>query len=108
MSLHTEVLTRTGGRVASLGDPSSRFYSDPEAVELIYRMVMDLDEADQNRFLGEFAGGQWAGVVIVNIAHPSYAELAAFVVGRPDVLLATPSGPPPPAVVILEGKGTAP
>lgn len=103
MTAETDLVAELGGRVAG-ADPRvlARWLENREPRDVVHACVMDLDDDQRAGFLEAWAE-PWSAVLIANARHPSLTELADYA-RRHDgtILLASPSGPPPPAVLVIE------
>lgn len=76
--------------------------------ELVFACTMDLDPAMREAFLEAF-GEPWQMLLVAHDRHPMLAEICSWVQGRDHtLLLASPSGPPEPAVAVFHRSGRCP
>lgn len=103
--------TQRFGRIAG-GDTDEAirvWLGGREPAEVITACVMDLPLGLREEFLEAWAD-DWHMVVVAHDRHPELMPIAEWATGQEGLLLlATKSGPTPPAVFLLtEGPGPAP
>lgn len=94
------------GQLPGLDDPSVmlQFTGDGREPEDVMMTILgDLDREGRLRAVTAIEELPDA-LVLLHTEHPCYAEIVAYCqAAERVVVLASPSGPPPPAVLILEG-----
>lgn len=92
-----ELLARVGGTLPS--SQSEWMVDDP--TRMIAACANDLDSEQLAGFKEAFEE-PWTMLLVLHCEHPSLMEVAGWAYGRADtILLASPSGPPPPALAIF-------
>lgn len=97
MTTRRDFVKALGGRVAGFDQPP---VGDPG--DVVAACALDLDPIVQAQFLEAFAD-DWQMLIVAHCDHPELLAIGEWAEAQEGVLfLASPSGPPPPAVFIFE------
>lgn len=105
MSLQRELVARFGGKVVGADDPTilERWTAGRTGEEVLFATIEGLEPPLVPQAYASLVDDDVRYAVACSCDHEALAELTAWACERTDTLfVASPGGPPPPSVFVLE------
>jgi hypothetical protein len=103
--IHRELIDRFGGQAVGADDPAvlERWTAGRSHEDVVFATIDGLEPVVARQAYAMLVDDSTRIVVACNVAHACLAGFLEWAGDRDDILfVATPTGPPPPAVFILE------